>query len=43
MHGALDGKLTEIQRQFGEDLKRFTVGDVVRDLYRNIEGEKKIS
>ena len=43
MHSALDGKLTEIQRQFGEDLKRFTVGDVVRDLYRNIEGEKKIS
>jgi DNA-binding IscR family transcriptional regulator len=32
IHGALDDKLQELQREFEEDLKKFNVGEVVRDL-----------
>lgn len=37
IHAALDGRLSEVQREFEDDLKRCKVGDVVRDIHRLAE------
>lgn len=34
IHAALDGRLSEVQREFEDDLKRRKVGDVVREIRR---------
>lgn len=39
IHAALDTKLAEAQRDFEEDLKKYNIGDVVKDLYKEIQKE----
>lgn len=37
IHAALDGKLMEAQKDFENDLKKFTLNDVVSDIHERIE------
>lgn len=39
IHHALDGKLAEAQKDFENDLKKFTVEDVVEDIHEQVRKE----
>lgn len=41
IHAALDDKLAEAQKDFEDDLRKFTVADVVGDLHKEIAQEEQ--
>ena len=43
IHGALDDKLAELQKEFEEELKKFNVGMVVRDLQKESKKEAQVN
>ncbi|MCI6795415.1 MAG: Rrf2 family transcriptional regulator [Lachnospiraceae bacterium] len=43
IHGALDDKLSELQKEFEDDLKKFNVGMVVRDLQKESNKETQVN
>lgn len=39
IHHALDGRLAQAQQDFEDDLKKFTVADVVKDVHEQVQKE----